>query len=97
MKSASSKRSRLAVDALAGGGPVQAVHLSGELQQLAAGELLVKVLLVRHVAQVAAGLAGTPRAVDAADPHVARVGLQQADEHADGRRLAGAVGPQQGE
>ena len=78
-------------------GAVQPAHLGGELQKLAAGELVVEERLLGHVADRAGGAADVADQVVPAHPHRARRRPQQSGEHLDGGRLAGPVGPQQRE
>ena len=68
-----------------------------EHQVLAAGAELVDARVLRHVADRAADRVRLAADVVAGDRGGAAVGVGERDEHADGRRLAGAVRPEQPE
>ena len=70
---------------------VHAVHAADELQDLAAGKLVVKKRLIGHVADQRDGVARLRHDVVTADANGAAAGPNQADEHFDGRGFAGAV------
>ena len=70
---------------------VHAVHAADELQDFAAGKLVVKKWLIGHVADQRDGIARLRDEVVAADAHRAAAGADQADQHLDGRGFAGAV------
>ncbi|MEZ4474503.1 MAG: hypothetical protein R3F60_27680 [bacterium] len=61
------------------------------------GEVAVEGVILGADAQDPAGGVGRPGQVVAVDPHHAGVGAQEAVAHAQRRRLAGAVGPEQAE
>src|SRR5207253_2445753 len=85
------------VDALAGALGRHAVEVRGELEELAAGELVVEEGLIGNVADELPGLVALGSQVVTADANTAAGGNQQAAEYFDGGGLAGAVGAETGE
>ena len=75
---------------------VHAVHPADEMQNLAAGELIVQKRLIGHIADQGGRFARVGDDVVAADANRAAAGANQADQHFDGRRFAGAVVAEQG-
>src|SRR5271165_1092869 len=69
-----------------------AVDAGDELQVLPHREVLVQAEMLRHVAYMALDLVGVGADVVAEAGAAARVRREQAAQHADSRRLAGAVG-----
>ena len=87
-----------AIDELLEVGMVDAASKVREvLEDLAAGQVGVERRLARHVADEPFDVDRSLPAVEACDARAARVRAQQRHEDADGRRLAGAVGPQEAE
>ncbi len=74
---------------------IQAVHLDDELEELATRQLVIQIGLVGHIAEELTSLEA--RSLEAADTHGPRAGSQQPANHLDRRRLARAVGPEEGE
>ena len=72
-------------------GPRDAVQASRVAQVLAPGHAVVEADAVRQVADAALHLERVPGRIEADDAGPARRRLGQAEEHQDGRRLAGAV------
>src|SRR5262245_20602224 len=72
-----------------------AIEARDELQVLAHREILIEAEALRHVADVTLDLARLRADVVAEAGPLALVGREQAGEHADGRRLAGAVRTQE--
>ena len=83
------------VDPLGGPPRLEAVHLHDELEELATGQLVVKIRLIGNVAQELASLLA--RRVETTDPDRARGRSQQPADHLDRGRLARAVGPEKRE
>jgi hypothetical protein len=73
----------------------QSVQLAEVRDVLARGEMVVDAGAVRQHADRAAGRERIAGDADAVDERVARVGAQDRVQHAQRRRLARAVGPQQ--
>ena len=76
---------------------VQAVQRAEEPDVLLDGQRLVQRKLLRHVADAPLHLFRVAADVDAVDHGRAGCRLQQPAHHADGRRLAGAVGAEEAE
>src|SRR5690606_39452165 len=64
-----------------------------EAEELFAGEVLVELEVLGHVAYVLAGLDGVLGDIDAVDLHGAAIGEQQPGDGPHGGALAGTVGP----
>ena len=75
----------------------EAVHAGVEAQVLGDGEVIVKEGLVHHDADKVAHVGAAAGNVEAGDAQEAATGSGEAREGAEERRLAGAVGPEQGE
>ena len=71
------------------------IEACDEFQVFAYGKVLIQAKLLRHVADVALDLVGFGANVVTQTGAVARVGREQPAQHADGRRLAGAVGTEE--
>src|SRR6185437_599712 len=86
-----------ALDHLARGAPgiVDAIEPRHELQILAHREVLIQREALRHVADLALDLVGIAPDVIAEAGTLAAIRRQQSAEHADGRGLAAAVGPEE--
>ena len=76
---------------------LDAVEAADEAQELLGGELVVEEGLVGDVAEQRLGRLGLAREIVTAEQHLAAARLEQADHHADRRRLAGAVGAEKAE
>ena len=91
-------RPRSSSAAVDGGAPVgHRVDARGEVEVLADREVVPEREPLRHVADVALDRRGLAAQVVSQARAGARVRRQEAAHHADGRRLAAAVGPQEAE
>ena len=86
-----------AAPALLQGGAVQPEQPGEELDVLAQRQPGIQADLLPHVADVVAHASRVADDVDAVDADLAGGRLEQADQHADGRALAGAVAAQERE
>src|SRR5690606_28579413 len=84
-----------ALDAGVDGCLVHVVHASEVVQDLAAGQPVVETHATVHDAYARPDLLGLRHDVETRHRGGAGVGLEQRGQHAQGGRLAGAVGPQQ--
>ena len=75
--------------------PVQPIHLDDETEELATGQLVVKIGLIRNVSEHLVRLLA--RGGKSADGDRALVRGQKTANHLDRGRLAGAIGPEKGE
>ena len=73
--------------------PAEAIGLAVEANVLRRGEVVVKRKQLGHIADVGLHCFGLGRRVVAQHPSLTPGGLEQAQQHADRRRLARAVGP----
>jgi hypothetical protein len=71
---------------------IKVVEPGDEIEVLLDRQVLVEGKALRHVADFAANAAAVAAHVETEHGALALVGRQQAAHHADGRRLAGAVG-----
>ena len=72
-----------------------AAEAGEQVDHLAAGELGPQAHVAGHVGEAAVQLDGVPPRVAPEQLHVTGVGAQEAEQHADGRRLARAVGTEE--
>ena len=73
------------------------IQIADEAQQLSPGQLGVQVWRIGHIAGDGLSLLRLGLHIEVADPNLSGAGLQQADDHLDGRRFTGAVGAQEAE
>ena len=77
--------------------PAHAVQAGDEAQELEHGELVVEEGMIRQIARHRLGGLGRPADVVPAEDGRPRRRLEEAHHHADRRRLAGAVAPEEAE